>query len=147
MRMNQTVVSSMVVASQYAKDRGASTSSSLRTSGLGSFSDAATPSIVYRCMSRYQSTASQPDSRVNAVREIAMLDTPGTVDTPRAVISQTPSTPDGLGFGATTQGWRPISVKIHPNEDARNGVAIAAMPSVPNHFLSVTRPLRVSHSE
>ena len=66
MRMNQTVVSSMVVGSaQYAKDSGRSAASgrpgSLSgLSGLGSRSLSATPSIVYRCMRRYQNTASTP---------------------------------------------------------------------------------------
>src|SRR3954471_19470548 len=69
-----------------------------------------------------------------------------TVETPRAVSSQTPSTPPGFGLGATTHGWRPISVKIQPNEDARNGGASAAMPSRPTHTLPVTRPLRVTQN-
>ena len=69
-----------------------------------------------------------------------------TVETPRAVSSQTPSTPPGFGLGATTHGWRPISVKIQPNDEARNGVAIATMPSRPTHTLPLTRPLRVTQS-
>ena len=64
MRMNQTVVSSMVVGSaQYANDSGRScaVSGSLSgLSGLGSCSLSATPSIAYRCMRRYQNTARTP---------------------------------------------------------------------------------------
>jgi hypothetical protein len=49
-------------------------------------------------------------------------------------------------LGYTTQGWRPISVKIQPNIDARNGVGIAQIAMRASHLLSDTRPLRVNHS-
>src|SRR5690554_2657563 len=70
----------------------------------------------------------------------------GTSETPWAVKSHTPSTPEGFGLGTTTHGWRPISVKIQPKIEARKGMGIARMPSRANHGLSVVRPLRVSHS-
>lgn len=37
-------------------------------------------------------------------------------------------------------------MKIQPNEFARNGMGMAMRPTRANHLLSVTRPLRVSHS-
>ena len=56
--------------------------------------------------------------------------------------------PTESGLGWTTQGWRPISVKIQPAEFARNGVGIAMrqiqLNSVPALPVG-TRPLRVNH--
>jgi hypothetical protein len=52
-----------------------------------------------------------------------------------------------LGLGATTHGWRPISVKIQPKELARNGVAMMAIDPMRTQRLPVGswRPLRVFH--
>ena len=58
--------------------------------------------------------------------------TPGetTVDTPSAVSMRTPERGSARS-GTTTQGWRPISVKIQPDVQAAKGSHIvhsAAMP-------------------
>jgi hypothetical protein len=60
------------------------------------------------------------------------------------VNNHTPSTPDGLG--ATTNGCRPISVKIQPKLLPRNGVAMLASASRGNQRVLGTRSPRVSHS-
>src|SRR5687767_5621751 len=70
---------------------------------------------------------------------------PGVLaETACAVNIHTPSTPDG--FGTTTNGCRPISVKIQPALLARKGVAMPASAAAGNHFPLGTRPPRVSHS-
>ena len=51
-----------------------------------------------------------------------------------------------VGFGATTQGWRPISVKIQPKALATNGRGIMAMAVRRiQRFLGSRRPPRVIH--
>src|SRR6478752_5711227 len=66
-------------------------------------------------------------------------------ETAAAVNMNTPSTPLGLGLGATTKGWRPISVKIHPAELAAKGARIPSRASRMIHGERGTVPLRVSH--
>src|SRR5699024_2822406 len=66
-----------------------------------------------------------------------------TVETPSAVSILTRSTP--LGLGATTQGWRPISVKIQPAKFAKKGMGKAMRAMAESHFAPETRPLRLSH--
>ncbi|MEI2652706.1 MAG: hypothetical protein V9G12_11230 [Microthrixaceae bacterium] len=65
-----------------------------------------------------------------------------TLETASAVRIRTSGMP--LGFGATTHGWRPISVNIQPNALARNGVAITAIVATGSHFhAGRSRPRRV----
>src|ERR1700742_4100794 len=112
---NHTVARS-IPTPQYANDR---TSSS--RSGSGGGSTAAIPPRTYRRIRNTSTTASAPYTNVAAISYIptSPADSP---DTARAVNIHTPSTPDG--FGATTNGWRPISVKIQPKLFARNGVTM-----------------------
>src|SRR5690554_4129261 len=64
-------------------------------------------------------------------------------ETPNMVMRNTWSEP--VGLGATTKGWRPISVKIHPKESARNGAGMVHTAALANHCWVGTRPRRVSH--
>ena len=51
-----------------------------------------------------------------------------------------------VGFGTTTQGWRPISVNTQPALLARNGVGMPSSCNQENQRWSGTRPRRVSQS-
>ena len=75
---------------------------------------------------------------------MATLVAPTDGDTPSAVSMRTASGPSGLG--TTTQGWRPISVKIQPNELAANGATTSSTASLEYQPLPGTRPRRVSQS-
>ncbi len=82
---------------------------------------------------------------VSATREktSSRIDTPG--ESAAAVYMKTPSMPLGSGFGATTNGWRPISVKIQPKIFARNGARMLATARRISHVDAGTVPFRVSH--
>src|ERR1051325_2666930 len=45
----------------------------------------------------------------------------------------------------TVHGWRPISVKIQPNEFASSGMATVVMAAVQSQRLVGVRPLRLAH--
>ncbi len=63
-----------------------------------------------------------------------------------AVNMYTPSMPPGVGFGATTNGWRPSSVNTHPVALAAKGDRMPNTASRMSHLERGTVPLRVSHS-
>ena len=58
---------------------------------------------------------------------------------PAAVNIMTAGSPSGLG--ATTNGWRPISVKIHPRALPKNGARIPRIARFFNHLASGTVPI------
>jgi len=62
---------------------------------------------------------------VKTTSEMITLVGPTCDETPRATSCHTMSMPSGLGFGATIQGCRPISVKIQPADEARKIVGSA----------------------
>ena len=71
-------------------------------------------------------------------------------ETPMSTVMRMSSvrgSPTDSGFGWTTQGWRPISVKIQPAEFARNGNGMAMSDRRANHVPAVpvgVRPFRVN---
>ena len=70
---------------------------------------------------------------------------PGTwLDTPSRTVIRINWSP--VGFGATTHGWRPISVNTHPEMLARNGVGMVSSANQETQRLLGVRPPRVSHS-
>ena len=72
--------------------------------------------------------------------------TPGEtiVDTPSAVSMRTPERGSARS-GTTTQGWRPISVKIQPDVQAAKGSHIVHSAAMPRWWLLIRRLRRVSH--
>ena len=108
--------------------------------------DAATPPRTYFTI-RYSSiTSITPYTALSVMTENSSSPavTPG--DTAAAVYMNTPSTPVASGLGATTNGWRPSSVKIHPAMFAANGATMPSSASRMIHGDDGTVPLRVSHS-
>src|SRR5690625_2855254 len=81
---------------------------------------------------------------VNVMSEVSTVPAGIVEETPSWVSMRTWSTP--VGFGTTTQGWRPISVKIHPNEAPRNGIGRESRARRANQGLSVTLRLRRYHA-
>src|SRR5690606_3737305 len=67
-------------------------------------------------------------------------------ETAAAVNIHTPSTPDGFGFGTTTNGCRPISVNTQPARLPETAAAKLATARRVHHGLFGKRCLRVSHS-
>ena len=76
--------------------------------------------------------------------ESSPAETPG--ETAAAVNIKTWSIPLGSGLGATTNGWRPISVKIQPAALAPNGARIPNTARRMRPREAGTVPLRVAHS-
>ena len=48
-------------------------------------------------------------------------------------------------LGTTTQGWRPISVKIHPKEAAMKGSGMVHSATRAHSLVVMRRSLRLSH--
>ena len=67
-----------------------------------------------------------------------------TVDTPSAVSMRTWEV-GSARLGATTQGWRPISVKSQPKEQATKGSHAVRRAAAPRRGSDTRRPERVSH--
>src|SRR5690349_15410394 len=80
-------------------------------------------------------TASAAYRSVNEISEVATSPVPTVGETPFVVVIR----PN------TTQGWRPISVKIQPNEFAATGSSGSTIASRAHHRLVGARPRRVAY--
>src|SRR3977135_3029951 len=100
---------------------------------------ASTPPRTYLRMRKSSTTPSVAYTDVRAIKEVQTSPV-DNFDTACAANIHTPSTPDGLG--TTTNGCRPISVKIQPALFAMNGVAIPSTASLGNHRVEGIRSRR-----
>ncbi len=77
---------------------------------------------------------------MKVISEVHTVAEPTDGETPSAVSIRTASGP--VGFGTTTQGCRPISVKIQPKELAKNGATTTSVAARANQRCT-GRPRRV----